>query len=134
MPAMTIETAIVRPELFTEMMRRPLAWLAVALAVSGSIAILIGQRSGRELMAFLGGCGFIAGLLAAASASVFPVMLYSTFDPSHSITAYDGAVSGGGLGIAMVWWPLAMVLSVAYSIVVHRQFSGKVRMGNQPSQ
>ena len=55
MPAITAETAVVRPEMFTEMMRRPLAWLAVLIAILGSLAIVIGQRSGRELLAFLGG-------------------------------------------------------------------------------
>ncbi len=128
MPVITLETAIVRPELFTEMMRRPLAWLAVVLAVSGSLAIVIGQRRERELLAFLGGCGFIVGLLGAAAASVFPVMLHSTFDSAYSITAQAGAVGGDGLGLAIVWWPVAMALSVAYFIVVFRQFGGKVRM------
>jgi cytochrome d ubiquinol oxidase subunit II len=127
MPAITVETAIVRPDLFTEMMRRPLAWLAVVTAIAGSLAIIVGQRSERELLAFLGGCGFIAGLLGAAAASVFPVMLYSTFDASHSITAYAGSVGGGGLALAIVWWPVAMALSIGYSVVVFRQFSGKVR-------
>jgi cytochrome d ubiquinol oxidase subunit II len=128
MPAITAATAVVRPEMFTEMMRRPLAWLAVLVAVAGSGAIVAGQKSGRELMAFLGGCAFILGLLGAAAASVFPVMLHSTFDPADSITAYQGAVGGPGLRLALVWWPVAMVFSIAYSRVVYKQFAGKVRM------
>ncbi len=127
MPAITVETAIVRGEIFTEMMRRPLAWLAVGLAVAGSIAIVIGQRRERELLAFLGGCGFIVGLLGAAAAGVFPVMLHSTFDSAYSITAQAGAVGGGGLRLAILWWPAAMALSIFYSIVIFRQFSGKIR-------
>lgn len=129
MPAITAATAVVRPGLFTEMMSRPMAWLAVALAIAGSLAVVIGQRSGRELMAFAGGCAFILGLLGAAAVSVFPVMLHSTFDPVHSLTAHDGAVSGRGLALAIIWWPAAMVLSIGYGVFVFRQFRGKVRLG-----
>lgn len=129
LPVITIETALVSPELFTEMMRRPLAWLAVALAVAGAVAVVVAGRGGKELMTFLGGCGFILGLLAAAAASLFPIMLKSTLDPAYSITAQMGAVGGAGLGMALVWWPVAMALSIGYFVVVFRQFSGKVRMG-----
>lgn len=132
MPAITVATAVVRPELFTEMMARPLAWLAVLLAVGGSVAVVTGQRGQRELLSFVGGCAFIAGLLGAAAASVFPVMLHSTFDPSHSVSAYAGAVTGPGLRLAIVWWPIAMALSILYAVLVFRQFSGKVRLSSPP--
>jgi cytochrome d ubiquinol oxidase subunit II len=133
MPAITVATAVVRPELFTEMMRRPLAWTAVALAIGGSLAILAGQRRDREGLAFAGGCAFIAGLLGAAAASVFPVMLHSTIGAAYSIDAYVGAVRGPGLALAAIWWPVAMVLSLAYTAFVFRQFKGKVRMAAPPS-
>lgn len=133
MPAITAATAVVRPELFTEMMSRPLAWLAVVVAIGGSLAVVVGQRRARELLSFAGGCAFIAGLLGAAAASVFPVMLHSTFDAAYSITAHAGAVGGPGLGLAILWWPVAMALSAFYSVFVFRQFSGKVRMAAPPS-
>jgi cytochrome bd-type quinol oxidase subunit 2 len=133
MPAITVATAVVRPQLFIEMARRPIAWFLVAVAVAGSFAIVVGQRREREGLAFLGGCAFIAGLLGAAAASVFPIMLHSTFDAAYSINAYAGAVGGPGLGLAILWWPVAMVLSVAYSAFVLRQFKGKVRMAGPSS-
>lgn len=133
MPAVTWGTAVVRPELFTAMMGRPLAWLSVGVALGGSLAIVAGQRRGRERMAFIGGCAFIAGLLGAAAVSVFPVMLHSTFGPEYSVTAGNGAVGGPGLGIAIVWWPVAMALSIVYSVLVLRQFSGKVRLAGAAS-
>lgn len=133
MPLITVATAIVRPELFTEMMRRPLAWLAVAAAILGSLAIVAGQRREQEGLAFAGGCAFIAGLLGAAAASVFPVMLHSTLAASYSIDAYAGAVRGPGLGLAIVWWPVALILTIGYSVFVFRQFKGKVRMTSPSS-
>lgn len=133
MPAITVATAVVRPQMFTDMARRPLAWLAVAAAIAGSIAIVTGQRRGQERLAFLGGCGFMVGLLGAAAASVFPVMLHSTFGSAYSVTAQAGAAGGPGLGLALVWWPVALILSVAYAVLVSRQFRGKVRMASPRS-
>lgn len=133
MPGVTAATAVVRPELFTEMMRRPLAWVAVALAIAGSLSVLVGQRRDREGLAFAGGCAFIAGLLGAAAASVFPVMLHSTLGAAYSIDAYAGAVRGPGLALAAVWWPVAMILSLVYAAFVLRQFKAKVRMAAGPS-
>jgi cytochrome oxidase assembly protein ShyY1 len=42
-------------------------------------------------------------------------------------------VGGSGLGIAIVWWPLAMAFSIGYGVYVFRQFRGKVRLGTPPS-
>jgi cytochrome d ubiquinol oxidase subunit II len=133
MPAITVATAVVRPELFAGMMSRPLAWLAVAVAIAGSLAVVIGQRRRIDLLNFGGGCAFILGLLAAAAASTFPVMLHSTLDPQYSITAHAAAVGGPGLGIASLWWPVAMALSIGYGVYVFRQFRAKVRLGAPPS-
>ncbi|MBK5257520.1 MAG: cytochrome d ubiquinol oxidase subunit II [Vicinamibacteria bacterium] len=133
LPLITAETFSVRPELFTGMMDRPLAWLALTTALAGSIAVVLGQRGGKELQALLGGGGFIVGLLGAAAASTFPVMLRSTIDPAYSLTAQRGAVGGAGLALALWWWPVAMTLSIAYFVAVFRQFNGKVRMAPPPS-
>ena len=126
MPVITLATAVVRPELFTEMIQRPLAWIAVVMAVAGSALVINCQRHGLEFRSFVGGCAFIAGLLGAAAVSVFPVMLHSTLDPAHSLTAYQGAVDGPGLGLALIWWPVALILSLGYGAYVFRQFRGKV--------
>lgn len=132
MPLISAATASVRPGMFAEMARRPAAWLSVGLAILGSVVVIRAQRRAQELAAFLGGSAFIAALIGAAAASVFPVMLHSTFDPAYSITAQTGA-ENGGLGLALRWWPLALALSVAYFVFVLRQFRGKVLLaGAQP--
>ena len=134
MPIITFDTWIVRVDMFHGIVQRPLAWLAVATAVSGAAAIVVGQKRGQDTVSFIGGCAFIAGLLAAAAIGVFPVMLYSTFDPKTSLTAFDGAVDGPGLSLALVWWPIAFVLTAIYGTVVFRQFRGKVRLSEERSE
>ena len=124
--AVSAETWIVRPALYGAMLRQPAAWLAVAVALAGAWALVTGLRGPGEARAFAGSCAVIVGLLGGAAAGVFPVMLHSTLGPEHSITAYDGAAAPRGLAIALVWWPLAFVLAIAYFVLVMRHFRGKV--------
>ena len=69
----------------------------------------------------------IAGLLAGAALSVFPVILLSTLAPEHSMTAYNGAGPAHGLAAALFWWPVAFVLAFTYLVVILREYRGKVR-------
>lgn len=118
----SFETTVVRPDLYRTMAQRPLAWLAVVLALGGVWAIATGLQRRRAIRAFAGSCSVIVGLLGGLAATVFPVMLHSTIAPEHSMTAYDGATATRGLTIAIVWWPLAFVLAVMYFVVMQRQY------------
>ena len=125
-PVISLETWVVRPALYGAMVHRPLAWLAVAVALGGAWALVSGLRGAGEYRALLGSCVVIAGLLAGGAASVFPVMLHSTLGPEHSVTAYNGGAPAQGLAMALVWWPVALVLALAYFAVVIRNYRGKV--------
>jgi cytochrome d ubiquinol oxidase subunit II len=125
-PIVTFETWIVRPDLYRVAVERPLAWIGTLAVVAGAWAIGTGLRRASEGLAFAGSCAVIAGLLGGAAASAFPVMLHSTIAPEYSITAYDGATSGRGLTIALVWWPIAFVLSLIYAFSVYRSYGGKI--------
>lgn len=123
----SIETYGVRPEFYRAMMERPLAWLSLAAIAAGAWAVWTGLRRPAEWRALAGSCAVIAGLLATAAASVFPVMLHSTFAPEYSLTAYRGATAERGLVIALFWWPVAFVLALAYAAVVMREYRGTVQ-------
>ena len=125
--AVSLETSVVRPALYAAMIERPLAWLAVAVVVAGTWALVTGLRGTGESRAFAGSCAVITGLLAGAAASVFPVMLHSTLAPEHSMTAYNGAAPAHGLAVALFWWPVAVVLALTYFTVIMRNYRGKVR-------
>ncbi len=129
LPVISAETFAVRPALFEAMLHRPVAWLGVLLAAGGILAGATGAQRGRELRAFLGSCAFLAGLLIAAAAAVFPDMLHSTFDSQYTVTAYAAAVAPHGLAVALSWWCVAVVLSLGYALFVARHFRGKVQAG-----
>jgi cytochrome d ubiquinol oxidase subunit II len=123
----SVETFYVRPELFTRMSDRPLAWVALLFTAGGIAAILSGPHSGAEGRTFWGGCLFIAGLLGSAAASLFPVMLYSTISGQYSITAYNGSSDASSLRAASHWWPVAFVMSFVYFWFVGKHYRGRAQ-------
>jgi cytochrome bd ubiquinol oxidase subunit II len=123
----SVETSVVRPELFQAMFQRPLAWAAMLVIVAAAWALWTGLRGTGERRAFIGSCAVIVGLLAGAAASLFPVVLHSTLSAEHSMTAYTGATTDRGLRTALIWWPVAVVLALTYGFTIARIFAGKVR-------
>ena len=43
------------------------------------------------------------------------------------MTAYNGAAPAHGLALALIWWPVALVLALTYFTVIMRHHRGKVR-------
>jgi len=123
----SVETFYVRPELFTRMADRPLAWIALVFTAGGVAAILTGPHAGAEGRTFWGGCVFIAGLLGSAAASLFPVILYSTVSGQYSITAYNGSSDASSLRAASLWWPVAFALSFVYFGFVAKHYRGRAQ-------
>jgi cytochrome bd ubiquinol oxidase subunit II len=123
----TFETWRVRPELFSGMTSKPIAWLGLAGVIAGAVAIFTGLRGKKELRAVIGSSLFIAGLMIAGAASVFPIMLRSTLAPENSLSAYQNAAAGHGLVIALIWWPIAFILAVGYFLFIYRYYIGKVK-------
>jgi cytochrome d ubiquinol oxidase subunit II len=124
----TAETWYVRSELFGTMVRSPIAWIAILVALAGALAVFTGLRQHLELRTFLGSCMIIAGLLTAGAAAMFPVMLLSTLGAENSLTAYNSSAGRMSLKVAMIWWPVALALSFTYYWFVLRHFSGKEKV------
>lgn len=120
--AVSIETWIVRPEFFASILARPIAWLAVMAIAAGAWLIATGVQRADGRRALAGSSTLIVGILSAAAASLFPVMLPSTIAPEHALTAYGEATAIHGLTLATFWWPVAFVLAIAYAVVVQRHY------------
>jgi cytochrome d ubiquinol oxidase subunit II len=124
-PLVTWATVAVNPAMFRAFATRPLAWLAFAIAVGGAVAVAEGLRRGRAGVAFIGSSCFLAGLLGATAASVFPVMLRAVPDPSLSITAFGASNDPAGLRAALKWWSLGFPLAIAYFVLLLRLHRGR---------
>lgn len=124
-PIVTMATATVNRHMYDALLNRPLAWLALMVALGGLVLVALGLRANRPLQAFLGSSAFLAGLLGATAALVFPVMLRATGGDELSLTAYNSAVPAASLRIALGWWVIAAPLAVTYFVVLFRVHRGK---------
>ena len=124
LPVITLESHVVRPDLFTGMLARPLGWLAVAVVAGGAGAILTGMTTGKAGRAVAGSSAFLAGLLGAAAVSVYPVLLYPTLPGGEALTVENASSGAYGLGVAILWWPVGMVFTLIYAWAVVRWYKG----------
>ena len=124
-PVTTLATHVVNPTLLAALPGRPLAWLGLLLALAGMAGVFVAGARQRALAAFLGSCAFLAGMLVATAACLFPVMLRSTGDPALSLTAYGGGATAEGLRTALGWWSLGFPLVVVYFALLFRIHRGK---------
>jgi cytochrome d ubiquinol oxidase subunit II len=126
--AATGATAWVRPDLFSALASRPWALPFIVAAIAGAWGVFRFPRRGQELAAFLSSCAFLLGMLAATLAGQYPYWLRSTFEPSYSLTAMNSASDRYGLGVALIWWAVGIVLVVWYFAFLFRSMRGKVAM------
>jgi len=131
--AISVESWLVRPDLFQQAMNKPLCWIGVVVIVISVITLISGLASHREMRTFAGSNGLIVGVLGTGAAALFPVMLYSTLDPKNSLSSYAVAANASALRYAVLWWPLGFILSVVYFIFISRRYAGKAsaRRDNQ---
>jgi cytochrome d ubiquinol oxidase subunit II len=122
----SVESAVVRPDLLGHAIRNPYWWLGLLVVCAAAIALVAGLVTRHEMLAFIGSNLLLAGLLATLAAAIFPVVLHSTLAPENSLTAYDVAAGPNSLAYAAIWWPIAFALAAAYFVFVSRRYVGKV--------
>jgi cytochrome d ubiquinol oxidase subunit II len=128
--AATVATTQVQPGLFSALATRPWSWILVAGIVVSVIAIPVTLRRDGEGSPFLASCGFIASMLAATAAGLYPTLLRSTLDPASSLTIENAAAGALNLRVGLGWWIIAILLAIIYFVNLFRSFRGKVSLGS----
>jgi cytochrome d ubiquinol oxidase subunit II len=124
----SVESAVVRPDLLGHAIQNPFWWLGLLLVCAAAITLVAGLATRHEMLAFIGSNLLLAGLPATGAAAIFPVVLHSTLAPENSLTAYDVAAGPNSLAYAAIWWPIAFTLAAAYFVFVSRRYAGKVNV------
>ena len=124
-PVLTIATILVNPRALAAVPDRPLAWIALVVASGGFASVWLGLRQRRPAVSFLGSCAFLAGLLGATAAALFPVLLRAVDNEAWSLTVYNAAAPDASLRIALGWWSVGIPLAIVYFVVVFRLHAGK---------
>ncbi|MDE2126662.1 MAG: cytochrome d ubiquinol oxidase subunit II [Armatimonadetes bacterium] len=122
----TAATIRVQPVLFGAMLRRPLAWPLEFIAIAAPAYAYAQARRRHDLWAFLASCAFLACMLAAGCAGLYPHLLISRVSPVWDINA--GAAAAGSISLlsGLWWWPASFVLVTIYFANLFRQFRGRV--------
>jgi cytochrome d ubiquinol oxidase subunit II len=123
----TAATLWVRPDLRAVLAQRPLAWAATAVFIAGLATSRLARRRERDLLAFLGSCAFLLGLLAATAAVVHPTMIRAFPVAERSLTALNAASSAESLTKGLLWWPAGFALAVLYLGLLFHIHRGKAR-------
>lgn len=121
-------TWFLRPELLRGLVFHPAAWVPLLVTAAGAWALWTGLRWGHERRAFLGSTSLLFGLLIAGAAALFPVLLFSTLDTAHALTADDCAAPAGSLRVSTAWWFAALALALGYLFIIRRYYQGKVSL------
>ena len=124
--AITVESWVVRPDLFRNSIRNPVCWLGLIVIIVSAVTLIFGLAARRELRAFVGSNGLLVGVLATGATAFFPVMLYSTLAPENSITAYAVSSNQNAFLHALIWWPIGLALAIGYFVFISRRYAGKV--------
>jgi cytochrome d ubiquinol oxidase subunit II len=122
----SVESAVVRPDLLGHAIQNPCWWLGLLLVGAAVSALVSGLATRREMLAFIGSNLLLVSLLATSAAAIFPVALHSTLAPENSLSAFDVAAGANSLAYAAIWWPIAFALAAAYFVFVSRRYAGKV--------
>jgi cytochrome d ubiquinol oxidase subunit II len=125
----SIATAIVQREAFTNLVARPWSIVLVLLMFAGLGGVFYFERKGRELAAFLSSSAFILGLLAATMSGNYPFWLRSSINPTNGLTAAKTATSSYSMQVGLTWWTIGMILTGSYFFYLFHSTRGKVTMG-----
>ena len=65
---------------------------------------------------------FIAGMLTTMAAGLYPDILPARHGSPYSLTIDNAAAGDHALRVAIVWWPIGMVLAAVYFVFAYRMF------------
>lgn len=125
----TIETAVVRPSLLSNLASRPGLWILPVAIVAGIVVVFVSLKRGWELRGFIASAVVIAGLLGMSAGALYPHLLPSSVGATYDLTVHNAANDRRGLAIGLAWWIPAILLAIGYFVYLFRSFRGKVAAG-----
>ncbi len=124
----TIATIATVPHADDNFRRFPWAWGVVVLNVLAMLNLSRTMKTGRPMQAFVSSGAVIAALVFLFGMALFPNLITSRPEPSHSLTIYNAASSTGTLKIMSLIALIGMPFVLAYTAVVYWAFRGEVEL------
>jgi cytochrome d ubiquinol oxidase subunit II len=124
----TIASFAVQPQIRSNCASRSWGLVFPLLAVASLWALIRWRNQDRDLAAFLASCGFLAGMLASAAWSLYPLALPATTGKERALTVAEVASPSESLRVGLYWWPAGMVLVAFYFVFLYRRFRGRITL------
>ncbi|MGV1792933.1 cytochrome d ubiquinol oxidase subunit II [Rhizobium sp. A37_96] len=104
----------------------PVLWLVPVLGIIGPFFVALGFRTRREGLTFIASKLSVAMIIATVGLAMFPVILPSITNPSHSLTVFDASSSRATLRNMLLATVFFMPIILLYTAWVYRVLWGKV--------
>ncbi len=124
----TLATLLYEPHMAARIQSQPVFFLIPVATVLAIANIPREVFLAREFRAFLSSALTIVLLMALVGVGLYPTMMLSTPDPSHSLTIFNAASSPRTLSIMLVIAVVGVPMVLAYTTVIYWIFRGKVRL------
>jgi len=122
----SFQTYSVSPFLFDGLASKPLFYVVIVIVVTGLFAVPVCARGRRFGWAFAASAGSIAGMIALAGLSLYPILIPARPDLALSLTVHTAASSPKTLLAMLVIALIGMPLVLLYSAYMYWVFRGKV--------
>lgn len=124
----TMATLIYYPNMITHFKETP-AFFIVAILTMLAIANIPREiNKQREFRAFLSSASTIGLLMVLFAIGIFPNIVLSNPIVEYSLTIYNAASSQKTLMIMLIMAGIGMPFVVAYTIIIHKIYKGKVKI------
>lgn len=110
----------VRSDLWPRALQEPWLFALPTLAALSLLAIVHQARRRSYLAAFLFSCGFIAAMVLAAAATIYPYVLPAR-EAGHGVLASVARSSDYSLRVGLAWWIPGVLLATSYFVFVYRK-------------
>jgi len=127
----TVLTSFVSPWLLEGARRNPIAWALLVLLLAALLYVPVTIRARRVARGFAVSAVAIAAQIGLVGASLFPRLVPSLTDLSHSLTIANASSTPRTLSTMLIIALIGMPIVIAYTIYVHRVFAGKVELGEE---
>ncbi|WP_150138917.1 cytochrome d ubiquinol oxidase subunit II [Candidatus Enterovibrio escicola] len=104
----------------------PVLWIAPIFAVFMPLMITVSSRFDYGSLAFLFSSLAITGIILTAGFAMFPFVMPSSLEPSHSLTMWDSTSSELTLGIMTIVAAVMVPIILAYTIWCYYKMFGRL--------
>ena len=104
----------------------PLTILAPVMGLLGAFGAFIMARAKKPGMALLNTSISVIGIICTAAFSLFPFIMPSSVNPSHSLTLWDATSSHLTLNIMLIATAIFLPTLIGYTIWCYRALWGKI--------